>query len=212
MYLGELSSDVLEVLIGTLTRFFTFAMNFHPKSQSINTTTHTSSYTYWFLALSAEILTKCSLSEEMQSRHSYLLAVIADHLDQGQACDYLFLTASIYASIISRSSAMCSLSFGRKFLCAVRRHHDRFKGDPSHQQLPLRRAVKANEVVWGDIDRALETLGPSDAAFVPKSGTNDTMTRRPPPSRDCDRDPTLGEGRESGGRSKDSGESPCREC
>ena len=58
MYLAELFPDVLEVLIGTLTHFFTFTVDFYPESQNINKTTHTSSYTYWFLVLSAEILTK----------------------------------------------------------------------------------------------------------------------------------------------------------
>ncbi len=99
------------------------------------------------------------------------------------------LTASIYASIISRSSAMCSSPFGGNFLRAVTRHRDRFKGDLSHQQLQLRRAVKANEVAWGDIDRALEALGPS-----------------------YNTDPTLGKGRESGRQSRDCGESPSQEC
>jgi hypothetical protein len=94
MYLGKLSSDVLEVLICTLARFFSFAVDFHPESQSINKTTYTSSYTYWFLALSAEILTKCSLSTEMQARHAYLVAVIPTRPGEGEACKYFFLTAS----------------------------------------------------------------------------------------------------------------------
>jgi len=213
MYLGELSPDVLEVLIGTLTRFFSFAADFHPESQSINKTTHTSSYTYWFLALSAGILTKCSLSKEMQARHAYLLAVIATRLGEGETCDYLFLTASIYASIISRSSAICSLPFWGNFLRAVTRHRDRFKDDLNQEQLHLRRAVKANEIAWGDIDRALKALGPSDATFVPSSaGANGTIAGRHPLSHGYDRDPTLGEGRGSGGQSRDSGESLCREC
>jgi hypothetical protein len=213
MYLGELSPYVLEVLIGTLTRFFTFAVDFHPESQSINKTTHTSSYTYWFLVLSAEILTKCSLSKEMQSRHAYLLAVIATRLDEGEACDYLFLTASIYASIISRSSAMCSSPFGGNFLRAVTRHRDMFKGDLNYQQLQLRRAVKAHEVAWGDIDRALEALRPSDATFVPNSaGAYGTIAGCRSLSHAYDSDPTLDEGRESGGRSRNHGESPFREC
>jgi len=86
----KLSSDVLEVLIGTLTRFFSFAVDFTPDIHGVNKTTHASSYTYWFLVLSAGILTKCSLSKEMQARHAYLLAVIATRLDEGNACDYLF--------------------------------------------------------------------------------------------------------------------------
>jgi hypothetical protein len=137
------------VLIGTLTRFFSFAAHFDPEIQSINKTTHTSSYTYWFLVLSAEILTKCSLSEETQARHAYLLAVIAARLDEDKACDYLVLTALIYASIISRSSAMYLSPFGGNFLRAVTRHRDRFKGNLSEKQSQLYRAVKANEVAMG---------------------------------------------------------------
>jgi len=211
MYLGELSPDILEVLISTLTRFFSYAVNFHPESQSINKTTHTSSYTYWFLVLSAEILTKCSLSKEMQARHAYLLAVIATRLDEGEACDYLVLTASIYASVISKAPAMCSSPFGADFLRAVMRHHDRLKSDLNHQRSQLRRAVKANEVAWSDIDRALVAFGLSDAAFVPNStGADDTVAGSRPLSHDMD--PILVEGRESGERSRDRGESPSREC
>ena len=102
MYVGELSPDIIDVLISTLTRFFSFAVDFHPDSHIINKTTHTSSYTYWFLVLSAEILTKCSLSKEMQARHAYLLAVIATRLNGVGACDYLVFTASIYASVIPK--------------------------------------------------------------------------------------------------------------
>jgi len=204
MHLDELTSDVLEMLIGTLTQFFNFAADFHPDNESINKTTHTSSYTYWFLVLSAEILTKCSLFEEVQARHTYLLAIIATHLDEDETRDYLFLTASIYASIISKSPVMCSSLFGTTFLRAVMRHRDRFNSDMNHQRLQLRRAVKANEVEWRDIDRA---LGSSNAAFVPNStGANDTTAGRHPRSR------SYGEGRQSGGRSRDRGEWPSREC
>jgi len=155
----ELSTDALEVLIGTLTCFFSFAIDFDPKSQSINKTTHTSSYTYWFLVLSAKILTKCSLSPEMHARHDYLLAVIATSLGEDKPRDYLFLTASIYASIISGSSAMSLSPFWGKFLRAVARHRDRLKNDLDHQRSPLCRAVKANEVAWGNIDDALGKVG-----------------------------------------------------
>jgi len=212
MYLDELSPNVLGVLIGTLTRFFSFAVEFRPESQCINKTTHTSSYTYWFLVLSAEILTRCSLSEEMQARHAYLLTVITTCLNEGKGSYYLFLTASIYASIISKSSAMYSSPSGFKFLRAVTRYRDELKGDLTHQQAQLRRAVKANEVAWDHIDRALQEAAKlSDAAFVPNSaGGNDTMAGRRPPSRAYDRDPTLGEGRESGGLSMGRGESPSR--
>jgi hypothetical protein len=57
-YLDELSPDALETLIDTLSRFFSFAADFLPTSQTIGQTTHTSRYTYWFLVLSARILTE----------------------------------------------------------------------------------------------------------------------------------------------------------
>ena len=147
----------------------------------------------------------------MKARHAYLLAVIATRLDKDEPCDYLVLTASIYAGIIARSSTMCLLPFWGNFLRAVTRHRDRFKGDLNQSQIC--KAVKANEVAWGDIDRALEALGPSNAVSVPNSaGANDRMAGRRPLSCADDRDPSLGERRESGGRSRDRGESPSREC
>jgi hypothetical protein len=195
MYLDELSFDVKGVLIGTLTRFFNFALDFDPESQCIHKTTHTSSYTYWFLRLSAEILTKCSLSNEMQARHAYLLTVITTRLNEGKECYYLFLMASIYAAnIISERSTIHSSPSGCKFLRAVTRYHGlNLKRDPTLKELELYSAVNANEVTWDHIDHALKALEPSDAAFVPN------------------RDPTLGEERESGGLSRDRGESPSRE-
>ena len=206
MYLGKLSPDLLGVLISTLTRFFSFALDFHPESQNINNTTYTSSYIYWFLVLSADILSKCSLSKEMQARHTLLLAMITPRLHEDKPCDYLVFTASIYASIISKPSAMCSSPSLGDFLRAVARHRDRFKDD---QQSQLRKAVKANEVAWGSIDSALKALGPSGATFVPNfAGANDTIAGCRPLSSAYDRDPTLGEG----GRSRDPGESPSREC
>jgi hypothetical protein len=163
MYLGKLSPDLLDVLIGTLIRFFGFAIGFEPESQSINKTTHTSSYTYWFLVLSANILTKCPLSEETRARHGYLLYLIATPLSKDKACDYLFLTALIYASIISGSSVMCLSPFWGDFLRAVTGHRDRLKGDLNPQRSQLYKAVKANEVAWGDIDHALgKVRRPSD--------------------------------------------------
>jgi hypothetical protein len=218
MYLGELSPNILEMLIGTLTRFFSFAVEFDFKIHSINKTTHTSSYTYWFLVLSAQILAKCSLSKEMQARHTFLLAVIATRLDGVKACEvkacdykacdyYLFLMASIYASNISGSSVMCSSPFWGNFLRAVMRHRDNFKDNLTDQQLQLCRAVKANEVIWENIDRALEALRPSDIACVPDfPEANDAMAGRHPLS--SDRDLPSSEGRKSGGRSGDHGESP----
>jgi len=206
MYLGKISHDVFEMLISTLTRFFSFAVHFDPEIEDINKTTHTSPYTYWFLVLSADILIKCSLSSEARARHAYLLAVTAARLDEGKACDYLVLTAAIYASVISKSSEMYSSSFGGEFLRAVSRHRDRFTGKMSEKQSKLHKAVKANEIAWVDIDRALEALRHSDTAIVTSSaGANDTMAGRQPLSSAYDRDPTLDEGRES---SRDLGESP----
>src|ERR1700735_3843361 len=96
MYLAELSHDALEVLIATLTHFFQFAANFKPDSESINKTTLTSSYTYWFLVRSAHILSQCSLSQELRDRHAYILDVIVLQLAEYEIHDYLFFTASIY--------------------------------------------------------------------------------------------------------------------
>ncbi|KAF8335573.1 hypothetical protein F5887DRAFT_1251225 [Amanita rubescens] len=197
----ELSPDVLGVLIGTLIRFFSFARDFHPDSQSINKTTHTSSYTYWFLVRSAEILTGCSLSNEMQARHGYLLTVITNYLNEGKGSYYLFLTASIYASTISQSSAMCSSSSGREFLRVVTRHPHR-DGLKDDLQSQLHGAMKANEVAWGCIN--LAAFGSSDAASVPNAaGANGTVAEHRPISCAYDGDPTLGEGRELGGLSRD---------
>jgi len=149
----------------------------------------------------------------MQARHAYLLTMITTCLTEGKGSYFLFLTASIYASIISKSSAMYSSSSGCEFLHAVIRRRDGLKDDlTTHQQRRLHGAVKANEVEWGRIDSALqEAPKRSDAAFVSNSaGANDTMAERRPLSCAHDRDPTLGEGRESGGLSRDCGESPSR--
>ena len=82
---------------------------------------------------------------------------------------------------------------------------DRLAGD-------ITTAMKADEVAWGAIVSALKALEPSNAAFVPNSArANDAMAGCHPPSA-YDRDPTLGEGRKSGGGSRDRGESPSREC
>ncbi|KAF8322428.1 hypothetical protein F5887DRAFT_1028379 [Amanita rubescens] len=135
----------------------------------------------------------------MQARHAYLLTVITTCLNEGKECYYLFLTASIYASTISKSSAMCSSSSGRDFLRAVTRHRDGPKDDLQSQlhKSQLHSAMKADEVVWSRINRALQA---SDTAFVPNSaGANDTVAGRRPLH---DRDPTPGEGRELGGLSR----------
>jgi len=97
----QLSPDALEALIDTLSRFFSFAADFRPNSQIIGQTTHTSPYTYWFLVLSAKILTERSLSEELQARHSYILSIIAARLGKLQ-------------------KAMRSSQFCGNFLCAVK--------------------------------------------------------------------------------------------
>ena len=154
------------MLIDSITRFFGFATDFQPQSRILYKTTHTSSYTYWFLNLSAKILTKCQLPYELQARHAYILRMIAVRLGKKEGDDYLFHTASIYASNISTPSAMRSSPFCDDFnffLCAVNGRRGDFLSSP------LRKALKADEVLWGNIERALEALGPSDAAFVSDS-------------------------------------------
>ena len=73
VYLDDLDANVPEVLISTLDSFFAFAAKYQPESKYINKTTHTSSYTYNFLVLSANILTRCSLSDELNNRHALIL-------------------------------------------------------------------------------------------------------------------------------------------
>jgi hypothetical protein len=163
------------------------------------------------LVLSAKILiTEHLLSEEMLARHSYVLHMIAIHLGETKKCDYLFHTASIYASIITTSSAMQSSQFWPDFLRAVKCYRDNFlRGELNEPESPLCKAVKADEVRWGNIDRALEALGHSDAAFTSDShGPNDT--RAVHRSLPCahGQDLALSEGREFGGRTGDAGESP----
>jgi len=208
--LDKLSPDALEALIDTLSRFFTSAADFRPNNQIIGHTTHTSPYTYWFLVLSAKIFTERSLSEELWARHSYILGIIAVCLGKIQEGDYLFYTASIYASKISTSPAMRSSKFCSDFLRAVKCYRDdRLKNDPNHLKSLLRKAVNADEVAWVDIDQALEALGASDTAFTSDShGANDTMAAHPPLAHPHDQNPTLAEGGESGGRTGDAGESP----
>jgi hypothetical protein len=153
----EVSPDALEVLIDSLARFFGFTMDFQPESRILRKTTHTSSYTYWFLDLSAKILTKCRLSEELQARHSYILHMIAVHLGKPKEDNYLFHTASIYARNISTSPVMRSSPFWGNFLHALNgRRGDFLRDNPSQ----LCKALKADEVVWADIDWALKLLGP----------------------------------------------------
>lgn len=206
IYLDELASEVLEVLISTLTRFFTFAINFQPEKEILNKTTHTSEFTYYFLEMSANILTKCSLSEEMQARHGYILQTIAIRLDEGKERDYLFFTASIYASSISVHSAGSPLSRScRNFLQAVKSYHSKFP--ESNQNPELYVAVLANEVGWDDINTALEPPGPSNTAVKSEShGVNGmTATNRP---RNYDQDHMSSEMRKLGEGAMDVGE-PC---
>ena len=188
VYLVELSPKVLEDLIGTLTHFFAFAAKFRPESQCINKTTHTSSYTYWFLDLSARILTRCSLPKEMQNRHAYILDVIAIHLGDGKVRDYLFLTASIYASIISTSPAVYSSEDGHDFLRAVKRYRDGLKDNSNRQQ--LYDALRVGEIEWAAIDRALER---AEAGSMSDSNSPNNIWPG------C-QDPALGKVMESGGR------------
>ena len=68
-FLDKLSPGAFDALIDTLSRFFSFAADFRPTNRIIGQTTHTSRYTYWFLVLSAKILTERSLSDEMLARH-----------------------------------------------------------------------------------------------------------------------------------------------
>jgi len=208
--LDQLSPDALEALIDTLSRFFSFAADFRPNSQIIGQTTHTSPYTYWFLVLSAKILTERSLSEELQARHSYILSIIAARLGKLQKGNYLFYTASIYAGKISPSPAMRSSQFCGNFLCAVKCYReDHLKKDLNYLKSPLRKAVNADEVAWVDINQALEALAASDTSFKSNShGANDTMAAHPPLGHPHGQNPTLGEGGESGGRTGDAGESP----
>ena len=194
------------MLIDTLSRFFSFAADFQPTSQIIGQTTYTSRYTYWFLVLSARILTERSLSQEMLARHSYILRLIADRLGERKNGDYLFYTASVYASIITTSPTIHSSSFWPDFIRAVKRYRDDFlKDDLDHPKSPLRKAVKADEVVWGNIDRAVKALKPPGAVFASDRQGANTI------SNSClvhDQDLTLGKKGEPSGCTGDAGESP----
>ena len=197
MDLDEVASNALEALIDSLTRFFAFATDFQPKSQLLHKTTHTSSYTYWFLHLSANILIKCKLSEELRARHAYILHMIIVHLGKKEANDYLFHTASIYASTISTSSAMSSSPFWGDFLRAVNNRRADFLRD---DRLQLRKALKADEVVWHNINQALEAFGCSDDASMSDChGANDAIVAHRPLSRTHGQDyHALSEAMESG--------------
>jgi hypothetical protein len=201
--LEKVSPDTLEVLIDSLTRFFGFAADFQPEDRILRKTTHTSSYTYWFLNLSANILTKCSLSEELRARHEYILHIISFHLDKPNPNEYLFYTALIYASKISTSPAMNSSDFCGAFLSSVNCCRGYF---PRDKPSALCKALKADEVIRGNIDRTLKAHGRSDAVVMSDShGANDTMAEHRPLSPVHGQDSTLSERTESGGRSSDVG-------
>ena len=135
----------------------------------------------------------------MQNRHTYILDVIAIHLGDGEERDYLFLTASIYASIISTSPVARSSEDGRHFLDIVKRYHGGSKDDPNRQQLCG--ALRVDEVAWAAVDRA---LGPADAGSASNSNSaNNAMTGCHHGVHPHDQDPALGNVVESGGRFED---------
>jgi hypothetical protein len=129
----------------------------------------------------------------MLARHSYILRLIADRLGERQEGDYLFYTASIYASNITTSPTMHSSSFWPDFIRAVKHYRDDFlKDDVDYLKSPLCKAVKADEVVWGNIDRAFKALKPPGAVFASDShGANNTISKLLSCSRP---DLTLGKG------------------
>jgi hypothetical protein len=98
---------------------------------------------------------------------------------------------------------MSSSDFCGAFLSSVNRCRDYF---PRDKPSALCKALKADEVAWGNIDRALQALRRSDAAVVSDSHeANDTMTERRPLSLVHGQDSTLDERTESGGRDWDVG-------
>ena len=147
----------------------------------------------------------------MLARHSSnILRLIADRLGERKEGDYLFYMASIYASIITISPTMNSSSFWPDFIRAVQNYRDNFlKDDVDHLKSPLRKAVEADEVVWGNIDRAIKALNPPSAVFASEShGANNTISNYRPACLAHDQDPTLCKGGESCGRAGDAGKSP----
>ena len=140
------------------------------------------------------------------ARHSYILRLIAGRMGERQEGDYLFYTASIYASKITTSSTIHSSSFWPDFIHAVKRYRDKFlKGDVDYTKSPLCKAVKADEVVWGNIDRAVKALKPPGAVFASDRQGANTI------SNSClvhDQDLTLGKKGEPSGCTGDAGESP----
>jgi len=113
-----------------------------------------------------------------------------NRLGERKEGDYLFHMASIYASNITTCSAMHSSPFWPDFLHAVTCYRDDYLKDA--RKSPLCRAVNADEVVWVNIERALEALVPSDTAVVSDShGANDTMAAHRSLAHAHGQDPTL---------------------
>ena len=113
----------------------------------------------------------------MLARHSNILRLVALCLEERKEGDYLFYTVSIYASIIATSPTIRSSSFWPEFIRAVKRYRDDFLRDLDHLMSPLRKAVKADEVVWGNIDRAFKALKPPGAVFASDShGANNIIS------------------------------------
>ncbi|PPQ83068.1 hypothetical protein CVT25_003777 [Psilocybe cyanescens] len=106
--LGSLSTDALWVLVDTLESFL---VTLEGHSQVICPTTYTSSYTHWFLTLSARIIASCSLSDKILARHAYILSRITSCSGKRRDCDNLFYVASIYVSNITTCAAINSSPF-----------------------------------------------------------------------------------------------------
>ncbi|PPQ80948.1 hypothetical protein CVT25_014705 [Psilocybe cyanescens] len=164
---ASLSTDALEALIETLASFFSYAAEYQPEEHghAIRATTYTSSYTYWFLTLSAKIIASCSLSSEILARHTYILSRITSCFGERKNCDYLFYVTSIYASNITASAAITSSVFWNEFLHSVMHYRSTLMQEkPENLKLPLPRALKAGEIVWSNFNRALAALGPAGPA------------------------------------------------
>ena len=124
--------------------FFHFRMTFQPRSDSIDHTTHTSSYTFWFLKYFAEILARCFQS----SIHAYMLKSITSklgELDTQEPSHYLFFTSSIYASTISTSESHRKITWLDDLLRSLDDYRNKFPTDPKS---PLGIALRFGEVEW----------------------------------------------------------------
>ncbi|PPQ85215.1 hypothetical protein CVT25_010085, partial [Psilocybe cyanescens] len=163
---NSLSTDALEALIGTLACFFSCAAEYQPggHDHAIGATTHTFSYTCWFLTLSVKIIANCSLSREILARHTYILSRITSCFAERKDCDHLFYVASIYASNITTTSAINSSPFWNEFLRSVTLYHSTLTQKTREIWLPLPRALKA-------------ALGPAGPASSFDSPGGDGMAR-----------------------------------